>query len=41
MDNLIQNMYKKRFNVSSDNNANCVECGDYHHIACCFDGKDR
>lgn len=41
MDNLIDNMYRKRFNLSSvsKNNDNCIECGNYHHIACCFEGN--
>ena len=42
MDNLIASMYRKRFNMSADkNNNNCCECGNFHHIACCFEGKDR
>jgi hypothetical protein len=41
MNNLIDDLYTKRFSVNCEGNIGYCECGSYHHIACCFKGKDR
>ena len=40
MDRTIENLYHYRFAIRN-NQINCCEQGNFHHVACCFKGKDR
>ena len=41
MERTLENLYEYRFGIGQNGNINFCECGDFHHVACCFKGKDR